>query len=69
MCIRDRVNISLAHTNAGYDAAMEAFNAGANHAVHLYNAMPAFTHRAPGVVGAVCDSEHVDVCLLYTSNI
>ena len=42
--MKDKVNISLAHTNAGYDAAMEAFNAGANHAVHLYNAMPAFTH-------------------------
>ena len=62
--MKDKVNISLAHTNAGYDAAMEAFNAGANHAVHLYNAMPAFTHRAPGVVGAVCDSEHVDVELI-----
>ena len=62
--MKDKVNISLAHTNAGYDAAMEAFNAGANHAVHLYNAMPAFTHHAPGVVGAVCDSEHVDVELI-----
>lgn len=62
--MKDKVNISLAHTNAGYDAAMEAFNAGANHAVHLYNAMPAFTHRAPGVVGAVCDSEHVDAELI-----
>ena len=34
-------------------------NAGASHAVHLYNAMPAFTHRAPGVVGAVADSSSV----------
>ena len=29
------------------------------HAVHLFNAMPAFTHREPGVVGAVFDSKHV----------
>lgn len=58
--MKDKVNISLAHTNADYDTAMAAFNAGANHAVHLYNAMPAFTHRAPGVIGAVSDSEHVD---------
>lgn len=58
--VRDRVRVSLAHTNADYDSAMAAFNAGASHAVHLYNAMPAYTHRAPGVIGAVADSEHVD---------
>ena len=57
--MKEKVNISLAHTNADYDTAKAAFDAGANHAVHLYNAMPAFTHRAPGVVGAVSDSEHV----------
>nr|WP_295270287.1 N-acetylglucosamine-6-phosphate deacetylase [uncultured Blautia sp.] len=57
--VRDKVNVSLAHTNADYDTAMAAFNAGADHAVHLYNAMPAFTHRAPGVIGAVYDSKHV----------
>ena len=38
---------------------MAAFAAGANHAVHLHNAMPAFTHRALGVIGAVADSKHV----------
>ena len=57
--VHERVNVSLAHTNADYDTAMEACRAGANHAVHLYNAMPAFTHRAPGVVGAVFDSKDV----------
>ena len=57
--VHERVNVSLAHTNADYDTAMEACRAGANHAVHLYNAMPAFTHRAPCVVGAVFDSKDV----------
>lgn len=57
--VKDKVNVSLAHTNADYDTAMAAFDAGADHAVHLYNAMPAFTHRAPGVIGAVYDSKHV----------
>ena len=57
--MKDKVNISLAHTNADYETAKAAFDAGANHAVHLYNAMPAFTHREPGVVGAVADSAHV----------
>lgn len=57
--LKGRVNISLAHTNAGYRTAMEAFRTGANHAVHLFNAMPPFHHRDPGVVGAVADSSHV----------
>jgi N-acetylglucosamine-6-phosphate deacetylase len=58
--VKDKVNVSLAHTNADYDSAMAAFEAGANHAVHLYNAMPAYTHRAPGVIGAVADCEQVE---------
>ena len=62
--MKDKVHISLAHTNADYDTAMEAFDAGADHAVHLYNAMPAFTHRKPGVVGAVSDSAHVNAELI-----
>lgn len=57
--VKDKVNVSLAHTNSDYNTAMKAFAAGANHAVHLYNAMPPFTHRASGVVGAVSDSENV----------
>ena len=38
--MKEKVDISLAHTNADYDTAMAAFSAGANHAVHLYNGMP-----------------------------
>ena len=55
--VKDNVSVSLAHTNAPYADAKAAFDAGACHAVHLFNAMPAFTHREPGVVGAVFDSE------------
>lgn len=62
--VKDKVNVSLAHTNADYDTAKAAFDAGANHAVHLYNAMPVFTHRTPGVVGAVSDSPHVNAELI-----
>ena len=57
--VSSRVNVSLAHTNADYETAMAACKAGVNHAVHLYTAMPAFSHRAPGVVGAVFDSKDV----------
>ena len=51
--------MSLAHTNADYETADAAFRAGADHAVHLYNAMSSFTHRNPGVPGAAADHEHV----------
>ena len=48
--------VSLGHTAADYDTAMAAFKAGATHATHLFNGMPVFGHRAPGVVGAAFDS-------------
>jgi len=57
--LSDSVNISLAHTDADYKTAMEAFEKGANHVTHLYNAMPSFSHRNPGVVGAAADCERV----------
>jgi len=48
--------VSLGHTTADYDTAIAAFRAGASHATHLFNGMPVFGHRAPGVVGAAFDS-------------
>ena len=62
--LKDEAVVSVAHTNADYDSAMAAFQKGAAHAVHLYNAMPPFTHREPGVVGAVSDSGHVTAELI-----
>ncbi len=58
--VKDEVTVSLAHTNAGYEPAKRAFDAGAGHVVHLYNAMSPFTHRDPGVIGAAADSRDVD---------
>jgi len=48
--------VSIAHTMADYQTAMEAFESGATHVTHLFNAMPPFSHRDPGVVGAAGDS-------------
>lgn len=62
--IKDDVAVSLAHTAADYDTAAKAYKAGARHATHLYNAMPAFSHRAPGVVGAACEDDKVMVELI-----
>lgn len=56
--LHNKVTISLAHTTADYQTAKEAYDRRARHATHLYNAMPPFTHRAPGVVGAAFDSPH-----------
>lgn len=58
------ITVSVAHTTADYDIASQAFAAGARHVTHLYNAMPAFTHRAPGVLGAALDNENVMVELI-----
>ena len=62
--VKDAVKVSLAHTNADYDTANKAIGAGASHVVHLYNAMPEFLHRDPGVVGACFDSESVTAELI-----
>lgn len=51
--------VSVAHTTADYDTALAAFRAGASQVTHLYNAMPPFSHRAPGVIGAAADSPGV----------
>lgn len=60
----DQVAISLAHTCADYDTAKEAFQKGADHVTHLYNAMNPYTHRAPGLIGAAADEEKVNVELI-----
>lgn len=51
------VTISMAHTTADYETACEALKNGASQMTHLYNAMPGFTHRAPGPIGAAADDE------------
>ena len=48
--------VSLGHTNCDYDTAMRAFEAGACHITHLYNAMPSLLHRAPGLIAAAVDA-------------
>ncbi len=47
--------VSIAHTSANFDQAKAGFAAGATHVTHLFNAMPAFAHRDPSVVGAAMD--------------
>ena len=57
--LHGQVHISLGLTAGDYDTAYEAFGLGADHVTHCFNAMPGFTHRAPGVIGAAFDATHV----------
>ncbi len=46
------IKVSIGHTDASYEKAVEAIDAGACNITHLFNAMTGLNHRAPGVVGA-----------------
>lgn len=58
------ITVSIGHTTADYETACMALDAGARHVTHLYNAMPPFTHRAPGVIGAAFDRPDTRVELI-----
>ena len=62
--VEGEVTVSIAHTTADYGTSMEAFRLGARQVTHLFNAMPAFSHRAPGVVGAALDTPLCNVELI-----
>ena len=63
------IRVSIGHTAATYEQAMEAIENGATQVTHLYNAMTPMHHRKPGVVTAalrsnvytemICDTIHV----------
>lgn len=48
--------ISVGHTTASYDIAMEAYRNGAGSLTHLFNAMPSLLHREPGPIAAAAES-------------
>lgn len=65
------VTVALGHSNATFDQAKKAVDAGASVWVHAYNGMRGLTHRELGMVGAmyelphtyaelICDGHHVD---------
>ena len=56
--------VSIAHTDADYDAARKGVAAGVTHLTHLYNAMPAIHHRKPGVIAAAAEAEQVSAELI-----
>jgi N-acetylglucosamine-6-phosphate deacetylase len=50
------VVVALGHSDATYEQAAAAIRTGANHATHLFNAMPPLRHRDPGLVGAALEA-------------
>ena len=55
--LSDDVKISIAHTACDYDTATDAFNNGAGHVTHLFNAMPGLNHRDPGPIRAAMEKD------------
>ena len=49
--------VSLGHTNADYETALLAYDAGARHITHLFNAMTPIHHRKPGMVTAALNKD------------
>lgn len=56
--------VSIGHSDASYNQAMAAFDAGASMATHLFNAMSQMGNREPGIVGAVLDRPEVAAGLI-----
>lgn len=68
-CSEHGVVVSIGHSAATYDQAVEAYAHGAKSMTHVYNGMSPFNHRANGLVGAayrirtmygeiICDGNH-----------
>ncbi|MEU6852523.1 N-acetylglucosamine-6-phosphate deacetylase [Actinacidiphila alni] len=55
---------AIGHTDATYEQTLEAVDAGATVATHLFNAMPPLQHRAPGPIAALLEDERVTVELI-----
>ncbi|WP_069326134.1 N-acetylglucosamine-6-phosphate deacetylase [Paenibacillus nuruki] len=55
------VIISIAHSDATYEEAKKAFEAGASHVTHCFNGMRPIHHRDPGIVVAAFEEEHVSL--------
>ncbi|KOV97822.1 N-acetylglucosamine-6-phosphate deacetylase [Streptomyces sp. NRRL B-1140] len=55
---------AIGHTDATYEQTVEAIDAGATVATHLFNAMPPLGHRSPGPIAALLEDERITVELI-----
>jgi len=69
------LTVSMGHTTATYAQAQAAIRAGASQTTHTFNAMRAYSHREPGILGAaltepavrcemICDHTHLHPAVL-----
>ena len=58
-CQQHHIVMQAGHTNATYEQMQEAFTKGITRVTHWGNAMSAFHHRAPGVMGAALFNSHI----------
>lgn len=66
-CVQKGIVVSIGHSSATYEQAVEAIKAGVSHMAHTFNALPPLHHRLPGAVGAAMDSNIV--CELIVDNL
>ncbi|KRF43888.1 N-acetylglucosamine-6-phosphate deacetylase [Paenibacillus sp. Soil787] len=60
--LRERgIIVAIAHSDATYDEATEAFRLGASHITHCFNGMRPIHHRDPGLVVAAFEQPHVSL--------
>lgn len=56
--------LAAGHSDMDYEQAMQYFEKGIHLATHLYNAMSAFGHRAPGFTGACLENDEVHTSII-----
>ena len=59
------VVVSVGHSAANYEDVIKAIDYGLSHATHTYNGMRGFTHREPGVVGAILNSDEIMAEIIF----
>lgn len=59
------VIVSVGHSAVYFDDVQKAIKAGLSHSTHTYNGMRGFTHREPGVVGAVLTNDAVMAEIIF----
>ncbi|MFI1409653.1 N-acetylglucosamine-6-phosphate deacetylase [Streptomyces sp. NPDC020707] len=64
LLVEHGVIAAIGHTDATYEQTVEAIDAGATVATHLFNAMPVLGHRTPGPIAALLEDERVTVELI-----
>lgn len=59
------VVVSVGHSGVSFEEVQAAVKAGISHSTHTYNGMKGFTHREPGVVGAVMLNDSVNAEIIF----